>query len=294
MGKRRMKMSKTMLLALFVLSPLTSPASIPQSQTIAARVARGHGKNAYIIDQDVQFRTNAEPLVLRERWLVENGDRMRLTVTPSQTGGTKGAEPIRFEALYLDGRRIYTDFVSSGVKSGAFSAEFIESAFHTRSGKGFLTSLVRARIVPQGFLREKAPKITKLEQIKRASEPMVRLGRDAGVVAWIFGDPSQAEGRLNPQAWIEQDSFTLKRLRFPTESEVAADRVSTYPNGLKFPRERTVAWGDNSVTIRVVAVRAAASSSLDRSFDAKSFSTAAKPARLPELAQVREFYSRFR
>lgn len=294
-----MNIGSKILFALALFSPLSSAwASIPQSQTIAARVARGHGKNAYIIEQDIQFRTNAEPLVLRERWLIENGDRMRVTVTPSQTGGAKGAEPVRFEALYLDGRRTFTDLAASGAKAGirsaAFSPEFIESAFHARTGKGFLTSLVRAHVIPQSLLSEKAPKITKLEQIKHIPETGVRLGRDAGVVTWIFGEPSPAEGPLNPQAWIEQDSFILKRLRFPTEAEVAADRVSTFPNGLKFPRERTVTWGENSVTIRVVAVHAASSSSLEKSFDPKNFALSVKPAHLPDLAQVRDFYSRFR
>ena len=109
-----------------------------------------------------------------------------------------------------------------------------------------------------------------------------------------FGEPSPIEGKANPEAWIEQDSFVLRRLRFPSEAEIAADRISAYPNGLKFPRERTVTWDNNSVTIRVVSVKAASSVQLDKSLEPNAFSANPRPARLPDVAQVREFYSRFR
>lgn len=282
---------KKLILALAGLMAGTAQAAIPHSHTIAARVARGHGRNAYVIEQEVQFRTSAEPLVLRENWIVEHGDRMRLTVTPAQTGA-KGSDAARLEALYLDGKRWITDPTANGIRAGAVGAEFIESAFHARTAKGFLASLVRSRIVPASFMHDR-PRITKLEQIKYQPEPLVRLGRDSGVVAWIFGEPSPAEGKPNPQAWIEQDSFVLRRLRFPSEAEVVADRISSFPNNLKFPRERTVTWGDNIVTIRVVSIRSI-SLNKNHAMDVKTFTAGAKHARLPDLAQVREFYSRFR
>ncbi len=267
-------------------------AAIPQSQTIAARVARGHGKNTYVIEQEVQFRTSAEPLVLRERWLVENGERMRLTVTAPTTSGLKAADTASFEALYRDGKRIYTE-LNSGVKTTNVSQEFVEGFFHMRSGKSILTALVKSQIVPGDFFREKS-KPTKIEQIHHIPDPYVRLGRDNGVVTWILGEPSPAEGKLSPQVWIEQDSFILKRLRFPSEAEVTADRYTSYANGLKFPRERTISWSDNTVTVRVVSIRAMTTAQAAKVFEVAPFTSGAKPARLPEIPQVREFYSRFR
>lgn len=265
-------------------------AYIPKRQSIASRVARGHGKGAYVIEQDVQFRTGAEPLILRERWTIENGERMRLSVTAPQAA--KGAEPIRFEVLYRDNKRLVTD-IGTGVKTVPLAAEFLEGFFHERTGKVFLASLVRARIVP-GSVMQEPPKLQKIEQIKHNPDPNVRLGRTAGVVAWIFGEPSPVEGKLNAQAWVEQDAFNIRRIRFPSEAEVAADRISAYSNGLRFPRERTVTWGNNQVTIRVVSVRAAVTANIARTLEPSVFTSSAKPGRLPELAQVREFYTRFR
>jgi hypothetical protein len=266
-------------------------AYIPKSETIVGRVARSHGKGAYVVEQELQFRTSTEPFVLRERWIVETGDTMRLSVFSPQ--GTKTSEPVRYEAVYHGAKRTVTD-LDGGIKSLPLSPEFIETFFHARTGKGFLHALVQSRIVPASILHDHV-RPQKLEQIKNTPDPLVRLGRSSGVVTWIFGEPSPAEGKTNPEAWIEQDAFNVRRLRFPSEAEVAADRFSTYPNALKFPRERTVSWGTNSVTIRVVSIRQIGPAQIGKLLDPSSFSLSKeKPARLPDLAQVREFYTRFR
>jgi hypothetical protein len=267
-----------------------SEAAIPSSQTIAARVARGHGKNTYIIEQDVQFRTNAEPLILREKWIVENGERMRLSVSPGPSGAGKNTEAVQFEALYFDGKRTGSEALTTGRSAGT-GTHFIEGAFHARSGKGFLTTLVHAGVLPASFLKER-PRANKVEQIQHNPEPEVRLGREAGAVAWIFGNPSPVEGRLNPQVWIEQDLFNVRKIRLPDESEIAAERYSAYPGGLRLPRERTYTWNDNVVTVRLVSVRPTSGGQVERM--AATSSNTGKNTKLPELAQVKEFYSRFR
>lgn len=274
-------------LTLIVVVPTCAWSYIPKSETIANRIARGHGKGFYVVEQDVQFRTSTEPLVLRERWVIENGESMHLSV--SSPSSAKTSEPIRYEVLYRANRRTLTDPIG-GVKTAAMSPEFVEGFFHARTGKTILSSLVQSRIVPAAILHEK-PKATKIEQIKHQPDPLIRLGRTAGVVAWILGEPSPAEGKLNPEAWVEQDVFNLRRLRFPSEAEVTADRYSSFPGSLRLPRERQVTWSSNLVTIRVVSVRPLSPAQIGRALDPSSISG---QARLPDLAQVREFYTRFR
>lgn len=267
------------------LTAFSAHAYIPHSQTIVGRLVRNSGRGSYTIEQEVQFRTAGEPLTLRERWVIENGETMRLTVSGPQV---KNAEPIRYEANYTGGRRTAPDLTTSTTmnqtKTTALSSEFVEGLFHSRSSGGFFTALNRARILQPGQLRER-PRITKIDTAKYPPEPYVRLGRTAGVVTWIFGDatPAQAQ-RLSPAAWIEQDAFQLRRVRFPSEAEVSADRFTSYPNSLRFPRERTVTWGNNSVLIRVLSVKQGATSARET----------AKGTHLPDIAQVKEFYSRFR
>lgn len=270
------------LLAFSPLAPTTADAFIPSSLAIFTRLARGGGKGAYSIEQEVQFRTEADPIVLRERWIVENGDVMRLSVS-----GLKGSQDNwRFDALYRDGKRTWTE--GSQARSAPQSVEFIEPLLHFRSGASLLGWLARLRIVPPGlgqvrrFNRKTAPYV---------AEPGVRLARSGGVVTWAFGEPSPPTGALLPGLWIDQDAFQFRRLRFPSQAEVQADRHASFAGGLRLPRERTVTWDNNSVTIRVLTVKSLPEGAAAESLLAAPSGTA---GRLPDAAQVREFYSRFR
>ena len=272
-------------------------AYIPHSSTIASRTARNSGKGVYAIEQEVQFRTAAEPISLRERWIVENGENMRLSVS-----GTKAsAEAVHYEAVYKNLKRTAFN-LEGGVATSAQSPEFLESVMHARSGKGLLAALVRAKIIPGGFVKDR-PRYATLQQLEKAQEKNkvtteagLRLGRSNGVVTWIFGEPTAPEApKLNASAYIEQDAFLLRRLRFPSEAEVSAERHSNYAGNLKLPRERTVTWGNNSVTIRVLSVKQVPAAQATKLLETGAVA-AAKPqsAKLPDLPQVREFYQRFR
>lgn len=260
-------------------------AYIPHSQTIVGRLIKNSGRGSYVIEQEVQFRTAGDPITLRERWVVENGETMRLFVSGPQT--SKTAEPIRFEATYNSGKRTAPDLSqpAAPLRATAVPSEFAEGLFHSRSSGGFISALYRSRIVPPGTFKER-PRFAKAELAKYPPEPLVRLGRSGGVVTWIFGDPTpMRSNHLSPAAWIEQDAFQLRRVRFPTEAEIAADKFTTYPNNLRFPRERVVTWGNNSVLIRVLSVKSGSAPAADK---------ASRGTYLPDLAQVKEFYSRFR
>lgn len=270
-------------------------AYIPNSQTIAGRVARNHGKGLYTIEQDVIFRSSSEPIILREKWVIINSDTMRLTVTSPKSS----QERFRFEAVYRDGKRTATDLVG-GLKTTKRSTEFLESFHHTRSASGFLESLILARILPTSFSRER-PRVTALPNppatLKYPPEPLVRLGRSNGVVTWIFGDPTPAEAKTaHSAAWVEQDAFDIRRIRFPSEAEMTASKHSLFSGTLRFPRERTVNWESNNVLIRVVSVKPLTDGPQTQALLAPTALTAVdgKNAKLPDLTAVKEFYSRFR
>lgn len=263
---------------------------IPRSQTIASRLAQTHGKGAYTIEQDVQFRIGAETIVLRERWTILDSDSMRVTVSLPSSGKSTG-ENVHFEALYESNKRILTNPANGEITTAALSPEFIEPFFHARGGRSFLNMLVRSKIVPPSFISER-PKVQKIEQVTHTPEPLVRLGRTSGVVTWIFGEPSRTDGPASPAAWIEQDAFLLRRLRFPSEAEVFADKYSTYARELQLPRERSLNWKGGSANIRLVSVRSIPNNQAANALNSKT--TPLKPGRLPDYPQIKEFYTRFR
>ena len=288
-------MTRTINQILFVLAAAgsTLPAGparafIPSSKTIFGRVARNAGKGAYAIEQEVSFRTEADPIVLRERWIVENGDSMRLYVT-SLKGAT---ENWRLDVFYHDGKKEWSD--GSQIRSAPDSGEFIEPMFHFRSPGNLLSWLVRARVAPPGLGQTRA---FNKKTSPYAPEPGVRLARVGGSIAWAFGEPAPAQGPLPPQLWIEQDRFVIRRVRFPTQAELVAEQDATFAKGLHLPRARTVAWDNNSVSIRLLTVQPLPENANTRalfSSAALAVDGRAVASRLPEAAQVREFYSRFR
>jgi hypothetical protein len=247
--------------------------AIPSEKTVLARMARNGGKGTYSIDQEIQFRSMAEPLVLREHWVVSDGESLRLIVTSPKSA----TDPIYFENTYRDGKRVALD--AQGVNhSTPISSEFFEPFSHLRSRRGILDVLTHSRIF-------NANSRTSLDE-------HVRLGRSNGVITWIYGDATPIDAKkLNPMIWIEQDMFTLRRLRFPTQAEVSFDNILSFPNGLKLARDRTVTWDNNTVTIRVLAAKPTAESI---AASAVSKAGALKSTKLPEAGLVKEFYSRFR
>jgi hypothetical protein len=278
-------------------------AALPLSRTIAGRLAKNSGKGTYSIEQDVQFRSTAELVTLRERWIVENGENMRLIVThqgAQQKAQQKApSDSARFDIVYREGKRTAPD-LRGNLRTTALSSEFVEVFSHARSGRGFLEAFVRSGIVPPSFLKER-PRFA-ANSTRYLPEPLVRLGRTGGVVNYVFGEPTPADAKkTNPGVWIEQDAFLLRRLRFPSEAELSSQDFfaplnnSSPAGGLRLPRERKITWDNSSVVIRLVSV-----DSIDPASAANLLSPAsltpndARAARLPDLAQVKEFYSRFR
>jgi hypothetical protein len=244
-----------------------SQASVPSDKTIFSRLARHSGKGAYVIEQEVQFRSLSEPVILRERWVVNGGEVLRVSANSPKSA----TEQYRFEAVYRDGKRTLSDG-KGGTRAATLSQEFIEPYSHYRTGRSFVEALVFSRILPTSALKEK-------------TKPP-RLGRSNGVITWIFGEPTPVDaGKLNPSAWVEQDAFVMRRLRFPSQAEVSFDNPSSYANGLRLARDRTVTWENNTVTIRVLSVKPTSEPSSTSSLAA---------AKLPDAGPVKEFYSRFR
>ncbi len=264
-------------------------AFIPSSKTIVGRLTHNNGKGAYTIDQDVMFRTSTDPVILHEHWVVENGENMRVTVSSPKAS----TEAYHFDAIYRGGNRLASDF-HGGFHNAPVSGEFIETFFHQRSTHGFLEALVHSGVLPPSIMRER-PHTGKDEELKLLPEPLVRLGRYGGVVDYVLGEATPVNASAaSPGVWIDQDAFFLRRLRFASDAEVVASNPMQ-ANSLKLPRERTVSWDGNSVLIRVISVKSIPSSKTGAFLNSNSLTSAdAKAARLPEQAQVKEFYTRFR
>ncbi len=265
-------------------------AAIPSANTIFNRYTHNNGKSSYIVEQEVQFQTDSDSVVLREKWIVENANTMYLIVSGEQAGSA------HMEVLYKDGRRIYFDNLGS-VKSAPSSSEFIEPFLYYRTARSLVEALQTAKVLPSGFSIEK-PRISKIENYQPQPENYVQLSRTGGVITYQFGDltPINSE-KLNPGFWIDQDAFLFRRIRFPSQAEVIAEKHVQFAGGIHLPRERTLSWGNHSALIRVLSVKVLGAKSPKVWFSANyltGHAGAANALKLPASPQVTEFYSRFR
>lgn len=271
---------------LLILTPVF--AYIPPTRMILQRTAENSGSGTYAIEQEVQFNNVQDSLFLKETWYIENDRTMRVTVS-----GTKDLkDQIKMQFIYAGGQR-WT--LNSGRESRRISEDFLEKYFNFRNTEQIASSLMQMKILPTHALAKKGlPK--NLDNLKYEPEDFVRLSRAGGATTYAFGVPSPVDGNANPGFWVEQDQFLVRKFRLPSGVEVTADNFNQYARGLNYPKVRTVRWGQNTVTIRLIGVTSRPANTANI-FQPNSLDTSAKLDGLnnqPAKDAIIEFYSRFR
>lgn len=272
-----------------LLSPVVAFAYIPPTRMILQRTAENSGGGVYTIEQEVQFNNVQDSLFLKETWVIENDRTMKVTVT-----GTKDLkDQIKMQFIYAGGQR----WSYNGSRdSRRISEDFIERYFNFRSTDQLASTLMNLKILPSTALARK-PMPKNLETLKYEPEDFVRLSRAGSTVNYAFGAPSPVDGNSNPGFWIEQDQFLVRKFRLPSQVEVTADNYNQYARGLNYPKTRTVRWGQNTVTIRLIGVTSQRGAVAANTFQSSSLDPNTKLDGLnnqPAKDVVLDFYSRFR
>jgi hypothetical protein len=277
-----------MMMSLFLLLVTSVFAYIPPTRMILQRTSENSGSGTYAIEQEVQFSNGQDSIFLKENWLVENDQAMKLTVT-----GTKDLkDQIKMQYVYAGGLRWN---LGAGRESRRMTEDFIEKYFHFRTTDHLATALMQIKVLPPGSLAKKSLPKT-VDGFKYEPEDFVRLSRTGGVVNYAYGQPSPVDSAANPGIWIEQDQFLIRKLRLPSQVEVTADNYNPYARSLNFPKTRTVRWGQNTVTIRLIGI-SAKPGNVASQFQPSSLDSPIKLSGLenqPAKDVVLDFYSRFR
>lgn len=278
-----MKFFSSFVLTLSLVSP--AMAYVPPFQFIAGRVVKHHGRNAYVIEQEVTITSGNETVTGIEKWTVEDGATLQLSLKGPLGRGT---------FVYLRGTKTWKD-ASSSLKSETQSKEFTEPFFHSRTAAGLVDQIVTASILSRSQMNPPKKPIRSLKDIQYSPETYVRLGRTSGAIAYALGQPTPVNApKPFPGLWIEQDRFHIRKIRFPTTAEVVADEYSEFAYDLAFPRQRTITWDGKTARIQVLKVTAIGSkgSISNQVLSAKDVSV-----EWPETATsaaIQEFYRRFR
>ena len=271
---------KTILIALLTVFTGSALAFIPRTSMILSRTTENSGKGIYQVEQEVQFANGADTVAVKETWIIENENNMRLTVT----GAKELKDLISFQVIYTNGSR------SQNGQSRRLNEDFIEKYFNFRSAESLAQTLASLKIVPSNVMNKKPVRISK--EADYQVENFVRLSRVGGVVTYALGSVLESEN-TKPGFWIEQDQFLIRKFRLPSQVEVSADRYNNYSRGLSFPGTRNVKWDNYQVTIQTISVKAVGKEALS-AFSAKPVPTKMNMGQIQAAASIEDFYKRLR
>lgn len=284
-------MKSAMLLILpLLLTPAISTAALLPTKTILQKTTENTGSGVYSIEQEVQFNNGDDTLSIKEVWLIENEKSMRLSVS----GGKDLNNSFKLQFVYSGGQKF--SLSNGGKKSEKIPDDFLEKYLNFRSTEAFFNQLIMGAIIPAGSPLNRTP-IKTNGNFTYEPEPWVRFSRAGGAVTYAFGNATSPEQELNnPGIWIEQDLFVVRKLRLKSQVEMSANNYNQFAKGLYYPRQRTIRWGNNTVTIRLISVSSRSNVPANL-FQPGTLDVNPKVegiAQLPARDVITEFYTRFR
>lgn len=263
---------------------LQASAYIPEYSMIAIRAAEQHGKGSYQIEQDVIIRREAEAFTVRETWIVNGENSMRVAI--EGRGPLKGL--VSGSLIYEGNSKIFYD---GSLRSQKLTDEWLEPFFHFRNSKYFRSRLVNLRVAPQESLKDRSP-LPSEGEIKYEAPSFIRLSRAGGGLAWAIGTNPVAGD--SPTLWLEQDQFVLRKYKGPN-SVLRADDYAKHDDVFWFPRSRTYQFGGFTVQVQTVKVTPVTiKTSSDPRFKGATLAANKDILKLPDVDGLRDFYQRFR
>jgi hypothetical protein len=270
-----------------LLMAAVSYAYIPEYSLIASRAADQHGRNAYLIEQDVSYKKDGETFSVRETWLVQGETSMRVSL--EGRGPLKGL--VQGTIIFEGGQKSFLEG-SGSARNQHLGEDWLEPMFHFRNGRYFRSRLVTLKVAPPESLRDRAS-LPSEGEIKYEAPNYIRLSRVGGAIAWAIGQPPTSG--VHPAAWLEQDQFVLRKYRGSDQIVLRANDYVKFDEGLWFPRQRTYSFGPYIVDVTAVQVKSIGKLSPgDPRFHSASLTPSRDSLKLPDIDALKEFYSRFR
>lgn len=254
---------------------------------ILQKTAENQGNGFYQIEQELTFQAGAESVVVRETW-ISDGERGLKVMAHGQN---ELKDKFKFQAVYVGGQK--WTVIKNLKQNQKIPLELIERPFHFRTTEGLASYLMSLDILPENFLSQKAYTREK-ENFKYTSEPYLRLGRSQGVINYTFGAAAvEDQTKMQPGAWIEQDQFVFRKIRFPSQAELLVDEIGSYSKGYIYPKIRTLRYGNQTVQIKTISVQSR--TNMPNAFQVNNLESTFDNVDNPNAKEtLNQFYSKFR
>ena len=240
-------------------------AYVPPIGFILDKSSKTTGKEIVSIDQEVHFTALNEDAVVKENWLIEGDKNLKV----SALGQGLFKQNINFSAVYNG--KFRTVVVAKSRQTSNLTSDFFQKYLFIRSANSFNAYLNDLSISPE-----------------------VRLSRVDGRVGFAIGKPT--ESKYNPQIWVDQDEFMVRKIRLPSETEIAMSDFVEFKPGFFIARTQVITWGGVSATVKLMKVVAKPKESLNafypQNLDTPSEITFANQTPMTQVIQ--SFYKRFR
>lgn len=264
---------KNLFLFLTFFVSVSAQAYIPKLNTILSKMtANNGGTKAWVLKRTVTLKE--DNVVAQETWTVANADLMKLRAEGTNSDGSAWS----VEILYKGGRR-HTTTSEGNTQVFPLSAEFFEPLIHYRSSRALMSRLSAFQILPPTVSGD------------TTSPTYVNLDRYKGGVAYMLGALDSKNTLQPPRLWVEQDSFLIRKLRLGSQVEVEFDSYKDFEEGkIKQPELQTVFWKNTTVLVQNTSTQLLEPKKAEAALQIQKGLRAV----LPDNANLKEFYSRFR
>lgn len=196
---------------------------IPPIAFLLEKSAKTTGNEIVEINQEVHFQVANEVSVVKETWLVEGDKNLKLTAF----GQGPYKQAINLTAIYNG--KFRTIFAGKNRQTTNLTSDFFQKYLFIKSAASFNSYLNDLSISPE-----------------------IRLSRVDGRVGFAIGKPT--ESKYNPQIWIDQDEFMIRKLRLPSETEILLSDFVEFKPGFFVARTQTITWGGITATVKVMKI----------------------------------------
>lgn len=240
-------MSKFIIMALIALLTPCLFAYIPSSKMILDKLVENNIAGPIFYEQEVLINGNGTNAAIKESWYVENENTMSVLVQ----GEKSLKDKVQFTIQYNGKKKTAPQNLIKNNEVSSF--DFFEPIFFMKSQQKLIPYIVGAGIVG-AEIQESSNFQKQKETFVHTPESFVRLGRTAGVVAYVIGGTNGIEAG-QPGFWIEQDQFLIRKIRNSRRTEMNIEKWGSYSKGWKLPKERSFAWDDKTAQVKMLDVK---------------------------------------
>ena len=263
--------NKTIVCLILIQSALVQ-AYVPEISFVLKKASGTTGRKIIQIEQEVTFKVGEEEAKVDETWLIEGDKNLKLTAV----GKNFYKDGIKLNYLYNGKNKTF--LIGKNKIVNPVSLDFFQRYLFIRSQNSFMNYL-------------------KDLNIPAKDSSNIKLSRADGVISFLIGQPS--EQNLNPQVWIGQDDFVIRKIRSPSAAEISLSQITSFPKDIFIAKSQTITWQNTepvSVQIKIKKIDMNAGGSITafypQNLDLPSEITFAN--KTPLTAVIEEFYSRFR